>query len=101
MTNLRRRRQQRQRPALLPVGSALPRPPSCELPCLPFPSPPKPRHPTSHHPPTPSSTPTPLLTHRRPQGDQTYTEKPGHNFALTADFDAVKEAEYDGLVIPG
>ena len=22
-------------------------------------------------------------------GDQTYTEKPGHNFAITADFDAV------------
>lgn len=35
------------------------------------------------------------------QGDQTYTEKPGHQFALNYDFDAVKEADYDGLVIPG
>ena len=35
------------------------------------------------------------------EGDQTYSEKPGHNFALTADFDAVDPAEYDALVIPG
>jgi protease I len=35
------------------------------------------------------------------EGDQTYSEKPGHNFALNADFDAVKEASYDALVIPG
>lgn len=35
------------------------------------------------------------------EGDQTYSEKPGHNFALNADFDSVKEGEYDGLVIPG
>ncbi len=34
-------------------------------------------------------------------GDQTYSEKPGHNFALTADFDAVDPADYDALVIPG
>ena len=34
-------------------------------------------------------------------GDQTYSEKPGHNFALTADFDAVNPADYDALVIPG
>ncbi|MEM1043093.1 MAG: DJ-1/PfpI family protein [Bacteroidota bacterium] len=35
------------------------------------------------------------------EGDQTYTEKPGHNFALNATFDAVDEADYDALVIPG
>ena len=35
------------------------------------------------------------------EGDQTYSEKPGHNFALPADFDAVDPAEYDALVIPG
>ena len=35
------------------------------------------------------------------EGDQTYSEKPGHNFALTASFDEVKPEEYDGLVIPG
>jgi len=35
------------------------------------------------------------------EGDQTYTEKPGHNFALNADFDAVVAADYDALVIPG
>ena len=35
------------------------------------------------------------------EGDQTYSEKPGHNFALNADFDAVNESEYDALVIPG
>lgn len=35
------------------------------------------------------------------EGDQTYTEKPGHNFALNADFDGLKPDEYDGLVIPG
>ena len=35
------------------------------------------------------------------EGDQTYSEKPGHNFALNADFDAIRVAEYDGLVIPG
>jgi protease I len=34
-------------------------------------------------------------------GDQTYSEKPGHNFTLTADFDAVNPADYDALVIPG
>jgi len=34
-------------------------------------------------------------------GDQTYSEKPGHNFTLTADFDAVDPADYDALVIPG
>lgn len=35
------------------------------------------------------------------QGDQTYTEKPGHNFQLNASFDDVKPDGYDGLVIPG
>jgi len=35
------------------------------------------------------------------EGDQTYSEKPGHNFALNADFDAVKPDDYDALVIPG
>jgi protease I len=35
------------------------------------------------------------------EGDQTYSEKPGHNFALNFDFDAVREADYDALVIPG
>ena len=34
-------------------------------------------------------------------GDQTYTEKPGHNFAITADFDAVDTADYVGLFITG
>lgn len=35
------------------------------------------------------------------EGDQTYTEKPGHNFVLNHDFDSVKTADYDGLMIPG
>ncbi|HCF05328.1 MAG: protease [Desulfomicrobiaceae bacterium] len=35
------------------------------------------------------------------EGDQTYTEKPGHNFTLTATFDEVRPEDYDGLVIPG
>ena len=35
------------------------------------------------------------------EGDQTYSEKPGHNFALNASFDDVKEDHYDALVIPG
>ena len=30
-------------------------------------------------------------------GEQTYTELRGHNFALTADFDAVKTEDYEGL----
>lgn len=34
-------------------------------------------------------------------GAQTYSEKPGHNFAVTADFDAIDPAGYDALVIPG
>lgn len=35
------------------------------------------------------------------EGDQTYSEKPGHNFGITADFDVVDPAQYDALVIPG
>src|SRR4249920_2226852 len=35
------------------------------------------------------------------EGDQTYSEKPGHNFALNATFDDIREADYDALVIPG
>lgn len=35
------------------------------------------------------------------EGDQTYTEKPGHNFVLTRDFEEVNPEDYDGLVIPG
>ena len=35
------------------------------------------------------------------EGDQTYSEKPGHNFELNKTFSEVHEAEYDGLVIPG
>src|ERR1700761_8861524 len=35
------------------------------------------------------------------EGDQTYTEKRGHNFALNATFDDIDETRYDGLVIPG
>ena len=34
-------------------------------------------------------------------GDQTYSEKPGHNFALNATFDEINPADYDALVIPG
>jgi len=35
------------------------------------------------------------------EGDQTYSEKRGHNFALNANFDEVKADAYDALVIPG
>jgi protease I len=35
------------------------------------------------------------------EGDQTYSEKRGHNFALNATFDEVKPEDYDALVIPG
>lgn len=34
-------------------------------------------------------------------GAQTYSEKPGHNFTLNADFDAVRAEDYDALVLPG
>jgi protease I len=35
------------------------------------------------------------------EGDQTYSEKRGHNFALNATFDNIRLEEYDALVIPG
>jgi protease I len=35
------------------------------------------------------------------EGDQTYSEKPGHNFQLNAAFADVKAEDYDALVIPG
>jgi len=35
------------------------------------------------------------------EGDQTYTEKRGHNFTLNATFDEIDPARYDGLIIPG
>jgi protease I len=35
------------------------------------------------------------------EGDQTYSEKRGHNFTLNATFDEVNPANYDALVIPG
>jgi protease I len=35
------------------------------------------------------------------EGDQTYSEKPGHNFTVNAGFDEVKPEAYDALVIPG
>jgi protease I len=35
------------------------------------------------------------------EGDQTYSEKRGHNFGVNADFDAVDPDAYDALVIPG
>jgi protease I len=35
------------------------------------------------------------------EGDQTYSEKPGHNFTLTATFAEIDPRKYDGLVIPG
>lgn len=34
-------------------------------------------------------------------GAQTYSEKPGHNFALNAAFEEIDPANYDALVIPG
>eukprot|EP00252_Welwitschia_mirabilis_P001836 TRINITY_DN1178_c0_g1_i1.p1 TRINITY_DN1178_c0_g1~~TRINITY_DN1178_c0_g1_i1.p1 ORF type:complete len:388 (+),score=65.08 TRINITY_DN1178_c0_g1_i1:216-1379(+) len=34
-------------------------------------------------------------------GHQTYSEQRGHNFVLTASFDQVDAAKYDGLIIPG
>ncbi len=35
------------------------------------------------------------------EGDQTYSEKRGHNFALNATFAEVRPEDYDGLVLPG
>ena len=35
------------------------------------------------------------------EGDQTYSEKRGHDFALNATFDDVRPEAYDALVLPG
>ncbi len=35
------------------------------------------------------------------EGDQTYSEKPGHNFTLNAAFATIRAEDYDALVIPG
>ncbi|WOI10085.1 DJ-1/PfpI family protein [Thalassospira lucentensis] len=35
------------------------------------------------------------------EGDQTYSEKRGHNFALNADFAKARVEDYDALLIPG
>ena len=35
------------------------------------------------------------------EGQQTYSEKRGHNFLLNADFDAIRPEDYDALVLPG
>jgi protease I len=35
------------------------------------------------------------------EGDQTYSEKPGHGFTLNATFDKIKPENYEALVIPG
>jgi len=35
------------------------------------------------------------------EGDQTYSEKRGHNFAINATFEEINPKDYDGLVIPG
>ena len=35
------------------------------------------------------------------EGDQTYTEKPGHNFTLNFSFDDVRPQDYDALILPG
>jgi protease I len=35
------------------------------------------------------------------EGDQTYSEKPGHNFTLNATFADIQPSGYDALVVPG
>lgn len=35
------------------------------------------------------------------EGDQTYSEKPGHNFTLNATFNEIDESKYDALMITG
>lgn len=35
------------------------------------------------------------------EGDQTYSEKPGHNFTLNATFAEIRAEDYDALVVPG
>ena len=34
-------------------------------------------------------------------GDQTYSEKPGHRFTLNGDFNTIDPESFDGLIIPG
>lgn len=35
------------------------------------------------------------------EGDQTYSEKPGHRFTLNASFEEIHAGGYDALVVPG
>src|SRR5207248_10591761 len=35
------------------------------------------------------------------EGEQTYSEKRGHNIRLNSTFETVRPEEYDGLIIPG
>ncbi|MEW6281225.1 MAG: DJ-1/PfpI family protein, partial [Candidatus Eremiobacterota bacterium] len=35
------------------------------------------------------------------EGDQTYVERAGHNFALNATFEELRAEDYDALVVPG
>ena len=35
------------------------------------------------------------------EGDQTYTEKRGHNFTVNATFSEIEPSDYDALLIPG
>ena len=35
------------------------------------------------------------------EGDQTYSEKPGHNFTLNATFAELRVDQYDALLVPG
>lgn len=35
------------------------------------------------------------------EGDQTYSEKPGHHFAINGDFEAIEPTAFDALLIPG
>lgn len=35
------------------------------------------------------------------EGDQTYSEKRGHNFAINDDFEEINPDEFDALIIPG
>ncbi|MGY5452487.1 DJ-1/PfpI family protein [Agarivorans sp. MS3-6] len=35
------------------------------------------------------------------EGDQTYTEKPGHNFTLNGNFDDIEEVDFDAILLPG
>src|SRR5262245_37756275 len=35
------------------------------------------------------------------EGDQTYSEKRGHNFSLNATFDEIRAEDYDAVLVPG